>query len=108
MVPCLVTIAPEKWIQVSRIMKVDCKVYKGIEYVQLSDLPDDQRQALVQALNPDLYIKILIDGKIVSGCLQYKHYLSWYLEYTKLLTGKSEPSPVSSVDRPTKLTLNKA
>ena len=59
-------------------MKVDAKIFKGIEYVQLSELPQSQREILTQTINPDLFIKLLVDGKIISGCLQYKDYSNWY------------------------------
>ena len=59
-------------------MMVDAKIFKGIEYVQLSDLPETQREVLTQTINPELFIKLLIDGKIISGCLQYKDYNRWY------------------------------
>lgn len=59
-------------------MKVDSKVFKGIAYVQVSELPQPQREIIAKTINPDLYIKLLIDGKVVSGCLQYKDYTRWY------------------------------
>ena len=62
-------------------MKVDSKTFKGIEYVQVSELPQTQREILTQTINPDLYIKLLVEGKIVSGCLQYKDYSKWYQEH---------------------------
>lgn len=61
-------------------MKADCKIFKGIEYVQVSELPQAQREFLAQTINPELYIKLLIEGKIISGCLQYKDYTRWYHE----------------------------
>lgn len=62
-------------------MKADAKIFKGIEYVQVSELPHTQREILTQTINPDLFIKLLVDGKIISGCLQYKHYNQWYQEH---------------------------
>lgn len=62
-------------------MKADSKIFKGIEYVQVSELPQAQHEELTQSINPDLFIKLLIDGKIISGCLQYKDYNKWYTEY---------------------------
>jgi hypothetical protein len=59
-------------------MMIDSKIYKGIEYVQVSELPQLQREKLTQTLNQDLFIKIMIDGKIVSDCLQFKDYSFWY------------------------------
>jgi hypothetical protein len=62
-------------------MKVDSKIFKGIEYVQVSELPQAQREILTRTINPELFIKLLVDGRIVSGCLQYKHYNQWYQEH---------------------------
>jgi hypothetical protein len=60
------------------MMMVNSKVYKGIEYIQLSELPQAQREGILQTINQDLFIKIMIDGKIVDHCLQYKDYSAWY------------------------------
>ena len=35
-------------------------------------------EAVVQTISNDLFIKIQIDGKIISQCVQFKHYLQWY------------------------------
>lgn len=72
-------------------MKADSKIFKGIEYVQVSELPQAQREILTQTINPELFIKLLVDGKIISGCLQYKDYNQWYLEkYQPSLTPSRE------------------
>lgn len=59
-------------------MKVAAKVFKGIEYVQVNQLPEDQRENFVQSINDSLFIKILIDGKVLSDCVQFKDYEMWY------------------------------
>lgn len=59
-------------------MKVLSTIYKGIEYVQVSALPSDQREKLLQTINQGLLIKILVDGKLVSNCLQFKDYEDWF------------------------------
>ena len=59
-------------------MKVDAKIFKGIEYIVVTDLPITQRERLINTISPDLFIKIMIDGKIIGQCLQYKDYSSWY------------------------------
>lgn len=80
-------------------MKVDAKVYKGIVYVQVSELPQAQREIIKKTINPDLFIKLLIDGKIVSGCLQYKDYTRWYQEhYAPEATPAREPSIVPGLN----------
>jgi hypothetical protein len=59
-------------------MKINSTVYKGIEFIEISALPLEQRTSLLQSINPELFIKILVDGKLVPRCLQYKHYEEWY------------------------------
>ncbi|HEY9047817.1 MAG TPA: hypothetical protein VIN08_18045 [Ohtaekwangia sp.] len=59
-------------------MKIEPTNFKGIEYVQVSQLPEEQQAVITQSINNNLYIKILIDGKIVGKCLQYKDYELWY------------------------------
>lgn len=89
-------------------MKVDAKIFKGIEYVQLSELPQAQREILTQTINPDLFIKLLIDGKIISGCLQYKDYSNWYVNQFQHTLNPVREEPVrSEVDIQPNLALNK-
>jgi hypothetical protein len=59
-------------------MKILSKVFRGIEYIQTSQLPPPQREKLLETINQKLFIKILIDGKVVGDCLQYKDYEVWY------------------------------
>lgn len=59
-------------------MKVNSTVYKGIEFVEISSLPIEQKTSLLQTINPELLIKILVDGKLMPRCLQYRHYEEWY------------------------------
>jgi hypothetical protein len=89
-------------------MKVDTKIFKGIEYVQVSELPQSQREILTQTINPDLFIKLLIDGKIISGCLQYKDYNNWYVnQFQTAKTPAREQSVVSELEIKPNLALNK-
>lgn len=88
-------------------MKVDSKIFKGIEYVQVSELPQAQRELLTQTINPDLFIKLLVDGKIISRCLQYKDYDKWYQDHCQTEVNPAhEPSVVSDLEIPN-LALNK-
>lgn len=76
-------------------MKADAKLFKGIEYVQLNELPQNQREILTQTINQDVFIKLLVDGKIVSGCIQYKDYSKWYVEqYQPLVNAAREQSVI--------------
>lgn len=59
-------------------MKVHSTIYKGIEYIQVSTLPSEQKEKLLLSVNPELLIKILVDGKIVTNCMQFKDYEAWF------------------------------
>lgn len=74
-------------------MKADAKIFKGIEYVQVSELPQAQREVLNQTIPADLFIKLLVDGKIISGCLQYKDYLQWYHDHFQVTCQPQESAP---------------
>ncbi len=67
-------------------MKVNSTIYKGIEYIQVNVLPDDQKTRLLQTINHDFFIKILIDGKLVGRCLQFKDYEIWFENIYKAQT----------------------
>jgi hypothetical protein len=89
-------------------MKVDSKIFKGIEYVQVSELPQAQREVLTQTINPELFIKLLVDGKIISGCLQYKDYNTWYAEHFQARVNTArEQASVPDVGIEPNLALNK-
>ena len=59
-------------------MKVKSKIFRGIEFIQLTELPQTQQEKLLETLNHNNFIKIMIDGKIITQCLQYKDYSFWY------------------------------
>ncbi len=58
-------------------MKVQATIYKGIEFVSFHELPTDQ-QMLLQNNTKLERIKILVNGKIISNCIQYMDYAAWY------------------------------
>ena len=59
-------------------MKANAKIFKGIEYVQISELPLTQREILSNSINKNIIIKILVGGKILNDCIQFKDYVAWY------------------------------
>ena len=59
-------------------MKVKSKIFKGIEYIQIAELPQEQQELLAKSLNKNIIIKILINGKVVRDCIQFKDYQTWY------------------------------
>ena len=80
-------------------MMVKSRVYKGIEYVQLSELPREQQEMIGNSLNRNLTIKILVNGKIVPDCLQFRDYIIWYESIYKVQSKPEEsvePKPVKN------------
>ena len=86
-------------------MKVNSKIFRGIEFVQLNQLPTEQREALLKTVNHKIFIKILIDGKIVGQCLQYKDYEIWFENiYKPEKTTPLQPNLVSTNVVPVNIT----
>lgn len=75
-------------------MKVLAENYKGIEFVRLSRLPEEQKALLIQALPADHIIKILRENELLTDCVQFKHYDAWYSKLYKpeLLNGEQKQS----------------
>ena len=71
-------------------MKINSTIYKGIEFVEISALPVEQKTSLLQTVNPELLIKILVDGKLMPRCLQYKDYEDWYDNFYRPTLNKKE------------------
>jgi hypothetical protein len=59
-------------------MLVAPQSYRGIDFVREADLPPAQQLLLRQSANPPERIKILINGKVVEGCIYYKDYQQWF------------------------------
>ena len=58
-------------------MKAKAKIYRGIEFISISELPTNQ-QLLLQHNQEPQRIKILFEGKILKNCIQYSEYDNWY------------------------------
>jgi hypothetical protein len=88
-------------------MKVSSSFYKGIQYVQVSALPVEQRERLLHTIDSELFIKILVDGKVTGNCLQFKDYETWFENVYRPVTpvdGKSKrvsPELVDAIAGPT-------
>ena len=65
-------------------MRVNPEFYKGIEYVRISSLPEDQKVKISISLPQDKVIKIQIDDKLLPDCIQYADYLIWFEANYKL------------------------
>ena len=81
--------------------KLNIKIYKGIEFVQLKSLPAAQAELLNRTLDERTLIKILIDDVILSDCVLYSAYERWYASYSKELNEpvvlQTKPSLINPV-----------
>ena len=59
-------------------MKVKPTLYRGIEFVKINDLPEDQQLILKSTPNGMEFVKILIYGRVSEQCILYSSYSNWY------------------------------
>ena len=62
-------------------MKVATEVFKGIEFIRISNLPEDQKEFITASAPKDRIILILKDNVILRDCIQYHDYLSLYEQF---------------------------
>lgn len=78
------------------MMKIESRIYKGIEYVQLSELPSDQQHLIKHSSdNQEMIIKIQVEGKILNDCIQFKDYQNWYKRQFHIKTSLANDSTTS-------------
>lgn len=78
-------------------MRVESELYKGIEYVRVSSLPEDQKEKIKTSLPRDKVIKILKDGSLIEDCIQYTDYLAWFeAHHQGVMITSSRTQPVSA------------
>lgn len=75
-------------------MKAASEIYKGIEFVRIFSLPDEQKVLFWQTFSRHKIIKILKDDTLLSDCVQYTDYLEWYSANFKADKHKEEKTPV--------------
>ena len=64
-------------------MRTQSENYKGIEFVRISTLPEDQKQLIWTSLKRDKIIKILKSDCLLNDCIQVRDYEAWYSENYK-------------------------
>ena len=62
-------------------MRAQPENYKGIEFVRISALPEDQKKLIWNSLHEDKIIKILKDDCLLNDCVQFQDYQTWYNQY---------------------------
>jgi hypothetical protein len=59
---------------------MSAEIYKGIEFVRISNLPDDQKSQIRQTIDDSKIIKILRGKELLHDCVQVNDYAMWMKE----------------------------
>jgi len=59
---------------------MSAETYKGIEFVRISNLPDDQKNNIRQTIGDSKIIKILRGKELLHDCVQVNDYAMWMKE----------------------------
>jgi hypothetical protein len=62
---------------ITYIMRTTAEIYKGIEFVRISSLPEDQKSAIWTSFDQEKIIKILKVDALLNDCILYRDYLDW-------------------------------
>lgn len=69
--------------------------FKGIEFVRISSLPEDQKERIWQSFQHDKIIKIVKDHALLNDCILYQDYVSWLHQHqTAVLKPATSARPV--------------
>lgn len=63
---------------------IEKEIYKGIEFVRISNLPKEQSESIKASFPKEKIIKILKDEVILRDCIQYHEYIEWVRESHKV------------------------
>jgi hypothetical protein len=58
--------------------KIKPTTFRGIDFIQIIEIPDDQRQDFISWLTQDQIITVATNKKVYSRCVQYSLYNEWY------------------------------
>ncbi len=53
------------------------EIYKGIEFVRISNLPKEQNEIINAVFPKEKIIKILRNEVVLRDCIQYQEYQDW-------------------------------
>ena len=70
--------------------------FKGIEFIRISSLPEDQKEKIWQSFQHDKIIKIVKDQALLNDCILYNDYISWLSQQQSAAMQSNSPSPSTS------------
>ena len=60
--------------------RMSAENYKGIDFVRISMLPEDQKNQITRTIDRSKIIKILRGKELLSDCVQVNDYAMWMRE----------------------------
>lgn len=58
--------------------KLESSNYRGIDYIRLNDLPDNQYLSFMEWVGKESIITIQVNGNALKNCVQYSDYCYWF------------------------------
>ena len=58
--------------------KLESSTYRGIDYIRLTELPDNQYLPFMKWVNRESVITIQVNGNPLKNCVQYSDYCYWF------------------------------
>ena len=58
--------------------KLESRTYRGIDFIQISELPNEQYNSFMEWVGKDSIITIKMEGQAQKNCVQYSDYSYWY------------------------------
>ena len=53
------------------------EIYKGIEFVRISSMPEEQQALILQTLDKTKIVKILREHELLNDCILTTDYMEW-------------------------------
>jgi hypothetical protein len=59
---------------------MSAEIYKGIEFVRIANLPEEQKTHIRETIDHSKIIKILRGKELLNDCVQVNDYAAWMKE----------------------------
>ena len=69
-------------------MLADPEHYKGIFYIRISSLPSTEKSLIRATFDNSRVVKILKENSLITDCILYPDYVTWYKNTNTSLTDK--------------------
>lgn len=66
--------------RVRHLRRMSAETYKGIDFVRISNLPEEQKNQITQTIDRTKIIKILRGKELLPDCIQVNDYALWMKE----------------------------